>query len=295
MNEVALYGGLGNQMFQYAFAVALNQKGKKTRVSITNYLYDEHHNGFNLGDAFKLELGQSSKITLYILRHGRFLYKNSIARSAFRRGVEAYHKYFCKVYKEKREFEFDRDVFEQDASFFLGVWQVEAYFKNLRSKILDVYQFKLPIDKENILLSEKIKNCNSVSLHVRRGDYLNKNWAESLIVIKNNNYYNNAVAYINAKIQDPHYFIFSDDMEWVKNNLEIEACTYVEHNTGKQSFVDMYLMTLCKHNIIANSSFSWWGAWLNKNENKIVVMPEKWFNREFCEGIFPEEWIKMKV
>ena len=84
-------------------------------------------------------------------------------------------------------------------------------------------------------------------------------------------------------------------MDWVKDNIQIQNCTYVDHNKGKNSYLDMYLMSLCKHNIISNSTFSWWGAWLNRNTSKIVVMPDRWLQNDSAQGIFPSEWVKLEV
>jgi hypothetical protein len=282
-------------MFQYAFSVALNQKGKKTRPSFSGFLYDHHHNGFNLARAFKLKLSFPASLLNFFLVHGQFFYKNKFSVAVLRRLIQAYHKKRYTVYREKREFEYDPHVFEQQSVFFMGVWQVESYFKDIKKKIRETFTFNVPDDKINAALIDKINNSNSISVHVRRGDYLNVKWMESLVVIKDNTYYEGAINYMNEKIKDPHYFVFSDDMKWVQENLKLPNVTYVDHNTGAKSYIDMYLMSLCRHNIIANSSFSWWGAWLNKNEQKIVVMPQKWFNRDYCEGIFPKEWIRMKL
>jgi len=295
MNKVSVYGGLGNQMFQYAFGVALNEKGKKTRPSFSGFLYDHHHNGFNLGQAFKLKLSMQASLLNFFLVHGKIFYKNKFSAFVCRKLVQANHNIRYKIYKEKREFEYDPNVFEQRSAFFVGVWQVESYFKDIKKKIQETFVFNEPGDEVNIALIDKIKNSSSISLHIRRGDYLHAKWMESLVVIKDNTYYEGAINYMNEKIKDPHYFVFSDDIKWAQENLKLPNVTYVDHNTGTKSYIDMYLMSLCKHNIIANSSFSWWGAWLNKNEQKIVVMPERWFNRDYCEGIFPEEWVKMKL
>jgi hypothetical protein len=294
MNKVAVYGGLGNQMFQYAFCVALNEKGKKTRPSFSGFLYDHHHNGFNLSRAFKLKLPFPASVLNFFLAHGKLFYKNRFSAFVSRKLTGAYHKKYS-VYKEKKEFAYDPEVFEQRSGFFVGVWQVESYFKDIKKKILDTFVFNVPVDTVNTALIDKIKNSNSVSVHIRRGDYLDAKWKESLVVIKDNTYYERALEYMNEKIEEPHYFVFSDDIKWVQQNIKIPNVTYVDHNTGTGSYIDMYLMSLCKHNIIANSSFSWWGAWLNKNEHKVVLMPEKWFNRDYCEGIFPKEWIKIKL
>ena len=172
---------------------------------------------------------------------------------------------------------------------------MESYFKDIEDLIRQEFIFKIPGDNKNRAIIEKINSCKSVSIHVRRGDYLNNHWEKILGVIKGTTYYLNALDYINKQVKNPHYFIFSDDILWAKENLKLPNCTYLDQNKGRKSYIDMYLMTLCKHNIIANSTFSWWGAWLNKNEDKIVIIPARWINGDSCEGIFPHEWVKIEI
>ena len=294
MNKVSIYGGLGNQMFQYALCIALNQKGKKTRISFSNFLYEYYHNGFNLGKAFKLKLPFSLKLLNFFLLNGEFLYKNKYAAFVSRRVIHFYHKKWYTTYREIKEFIYDENIFQHQSSFLVGVWQVEIYFKDFKNIIEEAFLFRIPSDKNNIALMGDINSFNSVSIHIRRGDYESTYWKTVLGFINYHNYYRNALAYINNKVENPHFFIFSDDIEWAKANLKISNCTYIGHNKAEKSYIDMYLMSLCKHNIIANSTFSWWAAWLNKNINKIVIMPEKWIIRDYSpEGIYPESWIKI--
>jgi hypothetical protein len=295
MNKVSIYGGLGNQMFQYAFCRALNKHGKKARLSFSTYLYFYHHNGFNLAKAFRIPLAFPFNLLRFFLIHGEIFYKNKLVAGFSRRLITWYQTKVYTVYGEKKEFEYDGNVFEQDAVIFNGTWQVEKYFKNIEAVLQQEFVFKPPVDKENKAAIEKISTSNAVSIHIRRGDYLNSHWGKSLAVIKDLSYYERSIAYISERTASPHFFVFSDDIQWVKDNLQLTNCTYIGHNSGANSYVDMYLMSLCKHNIIANSTFSWWGGWLNKNEQKIVIMPEKWMNDNECPGIFPQEWIRMKV
>jgi Glycosyl transferase family 11 len=293
MNKVLIYGGLGNQMFQYALCIALNKKGIKTRISFLNFLVTYHHNGFNLGRAFKLKLPFPLNFFNFFLQKGEFLYKNKFAFYFLRRFILKYESKRCRIYHEKKEFEYDNNIFNQHSHILIGIWQVEVYFKNVKDVLYKEFKFRKPKDKKNKILIEKINNCDSVSIHIRRGDYLHSQWKNAHAVINDISYYNKAANHIEQKIKNPHYFIFSDDIQWVKENLKLSNCTYVDHNKGKNSYIDMYLMSLCKHNIIANSTFSWWGAWLNKHENKIVIIPEPWLNTESCPGIYPSEWEKM--
>ena len=295
MNRVAVYGGLGNQMFQYAFCLALNHNGKKTSISFSNFLYYNHHSGFNLCQAFKIRLSFPLNLLNYFLLNGEFLYKNRIAAFFLRNLIQGYQRKRYGIYKEKKECVYDRDVFNQHSKLFIGIWQVEEYFNNIKDLVLREFDFNVPEDNKNREIIEKINNSNSVSIHIRRGDYLNNDWVNLLGVIKGTTYYTNSISYIENKVSNPHYFIFSDDIQWAKDNLKLTNCTYIDHNKGRDSYIDMYLMSLCKNNIIANSTFSWWGAWLNKNQDKIVIMPVRWINREHCGGIFPQKWVKIEV
>lgn len=295
MNRVLIFGGLGNQMFQHALNIALNKKGKKTKILFSNLFYEEHHSGFNLAYAFNLPLGFPLNVYNFLLLNADFLYKPRLPKSILRRLINSYLKKKYTSYKELKEFVYDEEVFKQDSKLFIGIWQVEEYFKDIESAIKEQFTFRRPKDSLNIALAERIQNTESISIHIRRGDYLQSEWLESHLVIKGIDYYNKALDYINRNIQNPTFYIFSDNIEWAQNNLKIKNAVYINHNSGKNSCFDMYLMSLCKHNIIANSTFSWWGAWLNKNKNKIVLMPEKWLNTKDCGGIFPDNWIKITV
>jgi Glycosyl transferase family 11 len=296
MNKVSVYGGLGNQMFQYALCIALNKNGKKTRISFSNFLFEYHHSGFNLGIAFMLQLPFHLKLLNYFLSNAKVLYKNRYAAFISRKLVQYYHRKHFNTYREGKEFIYDHNVFHQQSSFLVGVWQVESYFCDFKKAVSDEFIFRKPTDRQNIEVAKNISNSNSVSIHIRRGDYDSAYWKNIFGFINDTGYYVNALDYIQKKVENPKFFIFSDDMEWVKANFKVSNCVYIDHNKGNRSYIDMYLMSLCKHNIIANSTFSWWGAWLNKNENKIVVMPEKWIKRDYWpEGIFPGEWVKINV
>ena len=268
---------------------------KKSRISFSNFFYDNHHNGLTLTKAFKLKLDFPLNVYNNILHHGGFIYDNKFSKLLLREWVETRHSNQSVIFKEKKEFFYDESVLHQTSALIIGIWQVEAYFKDIKNKIWQEFTFNTPSDDKNKALESQIYNSNSISLHVRRGDYLTYRWSDSHKVIQDETYYINSINYLNKRIQNPTYFIFSDDIAWVKANLKIPNCTFVDYNNGKHSYIDMYLMSICKHNIIANSTFSWWGAWLNKNENKIVIAPERWLNSVESPGIFPNDWIKMEV
>jgi hypothetical protein len=141
-----------------------------------------------------------------------------------------------------------------------------------------------------------LKNINtttSVSIHIRRGDYLSSKFVDGFSNICTIDYYNRSIDKIKSNLDLPVFFVFSDDQEWVKQNIIIKNAFYLNHNIGKNSWQDMYLMSKCKHNIIANSSFSWWGAWLNSNNQKIVIAPKKWWNDFKQDDVVPETWVRL--
>ena len=279
---VFLDGGLGNQMFQYALANKEQRDGNK--VFCCHGLLEKRktHNGYELDDVFQ---GITAKRMLFATYVVRVLY---------------YLIYIYKIRAFKKILNFlswDLIITEQDKatstsrnSFVLGYWQ--SWFN-----VWDVSIFKFKEDR----LSGKTKeiqqsaiSCNSVSLHVRRGDYLSANNQWLYGGICTTQYYEKAINYIREHVENPVFYVFSNDIPWVQENLQIPDAVYVTHNTGKDSWQDMYLMSRCKYHIIANSTFSWWGAYLDPNKEKIVVCPPKLTNRGDSPDLFPNEWIKIE-
>ena len=178
-----------------------------------------------------------------------------------------------------------------------GFWQSEYYFKSIEPLLRQEFTFRRPLDKINTETANRINSTNSVSLHIRRGDYVKTSKRSPAHTLCPMEYYQKAIEYIGQHIVNPVYFVFSDDPEWAKANLNIiYPSEIVTDNIGNQSYVDMQLMSLCRHNIIANSSFSWWGAWLNSNSDKIVVAPKQWFADESMNAqtndLIPQAWIR---
>jgi Glycosyl transferase family 11 len=293
MNKVSIYGGLGNQMFQYCITIALNSKGNRSKISVTNYLFNYDHNGINIKRAFKLNLSFPENMYCFYLLNFKLLYKNKYCAYLFRNINSLLIGRNYLIYKEPKEFEYDPKVLFQKNKLLVGTWQSENYLIDIEDKIKGEFIFNKPKDLLNKNLTKKIKECNSVGIHIRRGDYLKAEWLNTHFVIKDKTYYCNSIKYIETKISNPMYFIFSDDIEWAKTNLSLANSIYISHNTGSKSYIDMYLMSLCKHNIIANSTFSWWAAWLNQNPDKIVIAPSSWLTDSSCDQLFPKGWIRL--
>lgn len=282
---IFLLGGLGNQMFQYAFYFA-----KKNAHQNVSYLCDycnfyNPHNGYELDRVFGIKCNRN----IFHFYLCRFLMKIELTSLSL--------KYipFLKLIKQKGVGYDTRYINKTDGlSYYYGFWQSDKYFLNLRNLLLDIFRFdesKLNEKSKNNLVF--IRKVNSVSVHIRRGDYLEAPYKNLYDGICNKEYYERALTLIKQRYPDACFFFFSNDMEWVRQQFKIENAIFIEHNYGNQSWQDMYLMSECKHNIIANSTFSWWGAWLNKNANKMVISPKHFINIEIDCDIVPESWIKL--
>lgn len=280
---VQLTGGLGNQMFQYAAAKALAHKHNTVlkydffirRGDILRY--------FSLG-YFNVKIEKVSKIDLDKI--------TKLSNNIFLRKFG----FFNRIIKEKY-LNFDQSFLKLPNNVLLiGYWQSEKYFKDIEDIIRSDFTFKNPMDRKNKEISKCIQKIESVGMHVRRGDYVTDKRTNQFHGICGLDYYNRAVSFIEKRVKSPYFFIFSDDPKWVKSNIRLSHPVYnVDFNRDGKSYEDMRLLSLCRHNIIANSSFSWWGAWLNRNPNKIVIAPKKWFNDQtiITKDLIPNNWIRL--
>lgn len=284
---VKLNGGLGNQMFQYALARSLAKRtGLKTLFDMSffkkKYARPYQLNIFSLNAEFVEDFWLKLKLNIIWKLRKKLKNKKILGLN---------------LYLEPH-FEFDENIFKIKPNTYIeGFFQSENYFTDIENVIRTDFQFKNLPDDENQTLIEKINTTNSISLHIRRGDYIQKKRYQDVYASCSLDYYKSGVEYIANKYSDPTLFIFSDDINWVKENLKLPyESIYVANNTGDNSYEDMRLMSLCKHNIIANSSFSWWGAWLNNNKEKIVIAPQRWFNDEGINqnDVIPNSWIKLE-
>lgn len=291
MKIVKFNGGLGNQLFEYAFGLAVEDYYKEeVYYDVSNYNLKTHletsrpfllnkyntHLKFARKKERKKCINENSKLKNKVNK----LFKKEIFKEKSNRIIEKH----AQIYDENM-------FLEKENIYFEGFFQSEKYFKHIRKKVLENFTLKESLDEKNTYFLNKILNSTSISLHIRRGDYLLCDCMENC----NLDYYYQGIDYIKQKINNNiEIFIFSDDIPWVKENLKIaDKVNYIDINNDAASYCDIELMRNCKHNIIANSSFSWWGAWLNNNPNKIVIAPRIWFKNEPQYDIIPEEWIKI--
>ena len=290
MKIVNILGGLGNQMFEYAMYLALKDAHPQEDIKVCTRSFGGYglHNGLEIQRIFGVELPEASLREITKVAYPLFNYKawqvmNHYLpnRKSMTMGTTAIPFDYSQVTRE-------------DNAFYDGYWQNEGNFKHVRNKILEAYTFPEFTDERNIELAGRLKSANSVSCHVRRGDYLK----EPNMCVCTPNYYARAITEMNERVAPKLYVIFSDGIQWCKENLGgligDREVIFVDWNKGENSFRDLQLMTLCKHNIIANSSFSWWGAWLNRNVNKVVIAPEVWMNKPIVNDPICSDWIRVK-
>ncbi|WP_439489756.1 alpha-1,2-fucosyltransferase [Algoriphagus sp.] len=291
MNKVNIYGGLGNQMFQYALKIALQSSGARSRISFRDFFVYQHHHGFELPLAFQLQLSVQERVKYWLLTNGKHLWKSKIVRKALHAGFYLKSRVFEKCVQEKQEFVADSSIFQIRDSRLIGTWQATGYFTSHEAEIRKQFKFNVPTDRKNLELMEEIRLNNSVAVHIRRGDYTKEEWRHSHMVFKNLSYYYNAIELFSDKMDSPIFYFFSDDVDWVKSNFKGQNFRFIDHNKNASSYMDMYLMSLCQGFIIANSTFSWWAAWLSDTPNKQVVMPQTWIKGAYTPGVFQEGWI----
>ncbi len=297
MKMVQIDGGLGNQMFQYVFAKSLYRYYSNVFVSTFIALRSKQHNGIELTNVFGIQINEN-KIVQFL---SYVIYMSEKICNRLNLNLDILRFFLnilgLKIYSENGFSVFDKTVFELNGGnvYFKGYWQSEKYFIN-NCVPMNLFQFNInKLNDKSAFTANVIKtHSNFVSVHIRRGDYLAENAINMLGNVCSLDYYCSAIDYfINSDIKYQLVF-FSDDIEWVKLNFRYVDAIYVDWNLGKDSWQDMYLMTLCTHNIIANSSFSWWGAYLNTNPKKIVIAPQNWHKLHNAPDICPADWIRMK-
>lgn len=288
MDIVRFKGGLGNQMFQYAFLESLRHRNREVKASLG--FYEKHkHNvmPFILDSVFQNVKIQTVQESIFedIDYRWRQIKED---KEQLKRFKEDYSKRFFWV--EDKDSEYREDVYKTQNCTFVGYWQTEKYFKEIETDIRKAFLF-CNIESQLYELG-KVLNNSYCSVHLRRGDYLQNDLYEGIC---DKEYYNKAIKYMKYFMPDIKFIFFSDDISWVRRNWMIEGAIFCSEKmfNDYQNWYDMYLMSQCKCNIIANSSFSWWGAWLNKKPEKVVIAPKKWLNGENTPDIWCNGWIKL--
>ena len=276
---VKINGGLGNQLQQYALSEKLRLLGKEVKLDVS--WFSDCVEKLSNRD---LELDYFPNISYEICSEEEKKQilgnRNKAVKVLERLGLKA-----KKLYVEHKMY--DENILSMDDMVLEGYFACEGYYADIIPHLQQKLQFPKSENKENEIIGKQIQETQSVSLHIRRGDYLNPENKSIFDGICTEEYYEQAVKKIQELVENPHFYIFSDDPEYARRKYAGEEYTVVDINHGKDSFFDMYLMSLCKHNICANSTFSFWGARLNQNEDKIMIRPLK--QRNNCNWYVPEK------
>jgi hypothetical protein len=286
-----LLGGLGNQLFQYAIGRRIAELNKMD---------------------LKLDISQFQEYKLRKYRLGNFRIRENFSTAEDAENIivnRNINKFYlnCPVFRpnkrimlirEKwRGFDYNQRYLSIRNNIYLsGYWQSEKYFREIASIIRKEFQLKDRPSEPSRKIAEVIESCDSVNLHIRRGDYVSNPETNQCHGLCTLDYYNAAVNRLASRVRNPYFFVFSDDIPWARENLKLSFPTeFVFHNGADRDYEDLWLMSLCKYHIIANSSFSWWGAWLSSNSDKIVIAPKKWFNNSKLntDDLIPSFWIKI--
>lgn len=292
---VNLIGGLGNQMFQYACGYALGRNSGLTVKVATDMLAGHtRHNGLELNQVFPTSAAVASCRDLQNLL-GRWRAQPNIRRWL---GHDALTLLRERHFIVEQHFGYNNELQDlvQRGGYLQGYWQSERYFKRYADVLRKEFTFKDVPTGRNAELARQIQQDISVGLHIRRGDYASCPKTLAYHGLCEPEYYFKAIEFIRGHIRDFRLFAFSDDPQWVAETFKsyYPEMVVVDNNPGYQSHNDMHLMSLCDHQIIANSSFGWWGAWLNPNTNKIVIAPRQWFaNGPNTTDLIPENWIRL--
>lgn len=277
MIVVRITGGLGNQMFQFAFARALQAQGKNVVLQWHGQRRQARHNGWELDDVFEQPLSSRIRVTNHspLLNAAAWLMRKTARK------------------REPANIGYNPEFLDIESGYLDGYWQTEHYFLPLEETIRDDFRFKPLNGKQNLQLLERLCSETCVSIHVRRGDYLK---IPELGEVCTPDYYRKALEKMDEMHPGSTPVVFSDDIPFCRELLSGRDAVFVDWNRGEDSWMDMALMSRCRHHIIANSSFSWWGAWLDSTQEGIVLAPFQWFaesagktNPDIC----PNSWVQI--
>lgn len=292
---IRMTGGLGNQMFQYALYLKLQAMGKEVKMDDFTEYEGREARPLSLW-AFGIEYDRASREELCRMTDGFMDPVSRIRRKLFGRKSLEYMEKDCN---------FDPEILNRDPAYLTGYFQSEKYFADIEEKVRQAFCFSeriwegIPSQLLERIRSyeQQIKTAMAVSVHIRRGDYLQNEEAYGGICTEQ--YYKTAIEYVRKRQQDASFFVFTNDPdyagEWILKNFgqEKERFVLIEGTQEENGYLDLYLMSLCRHHILANSSFSWWGAYLNPSREKMVIVPHKWFGNQECRDIYMENMIRI--
>ncbi len=277
---IRIIGGLGNQLFQYALYKEFEYRNVEVRADLSLYDSTDCIRPYCLPE-LGLAMKKASKAEIRRLCGDDSSFWNKVLRKTAGR----------KRYLKEKFPRFEPALCDFKDKYLNGYWQNENYFRHAAGALRSEIHFPVLAEGMDETALELIRKKNTTSIHVRLGDYENH---PTLGGVCTEEYYNRAANYIRTCVKNTEFIVFSNDIDKARQMFGGEHFHYVRHEGAVPDYVDMYLMSKCSQNIIANSTFSWWGAWLNQNRNKIVVAPEKWLNTGEGSCINCGDWITIK-
>lgn len=283
MHIIKFQGGLGNQMFQYALYRKFQSLGYDTYADLYHYRQTKYETRPLQLFIFGIDLREADRADVIRMSGNEERWFDIVWLKHIGK----------KTYYREKDISYKEEIFKRTNGYFYGFWQSEKYFDDIEAVLRKDFVFSDTVksDPLNRQIQLKIReDQRAVSVHIRRGDYLENSMYGGICTEE---YYANAIDHIKQRIEGARFYLFSNDMAYVKRRFQGEEFVYVQNNSEDKGYMDMYLMSLCKHHIIANSSFSWWGAWLNSSPSKIIVAPSIWLNDAPARDIIPDGWIRL--
>ncbi len=293
MDVIIIFNGLGNQMSQYAFYL-----NKKNISKSTRFLFSKKskniHNGYELDRVFGIKYHDSliNKFLYLIFRVAGYKKYAFISKPAIR----SLNFLGIKIINENDDYNFKPEYLRpsKGIKFYVGGWHSEKYFMAIKDAILKTFQFNSEnIGVKNQQVLEQIKATKSISVHVRRGDFIDSNNLNKLGNVCTIDYFLKAIEKMRSLLDNPHFFFFTNDYSWVKTNFNGPDFSLININTKTESWKDMFLISNCLHHINSNGSFSWWSSWLNNNGHPYVIVPKNFIADKYFKDIYPENWIQL--
>lgn len=292
---VKIWGGLGNQLFQYSFGYNLSKQRNEKLILDTSYYENQTKHVGNRN--FRLELLNLPRVDE--IKYKRTPTINLLESKYINKGIRVFPKFYISVGNDtsflketRKKYISDIENYKFKNLYVDGYWQSSKYFSECKSELINMYEPNYKLSKEVIKTMNIINESDSVSVHIRRGDFTNKSYKRIGHYIEPS-YYHKSISYIKNKLKNPTFFFFSDDIEWVKREFgESDDYLYINFTDSTHADIDdLMCMSKCKHSIISASTFSWWGAWLKEsNDNNIIIAPNgNYFNEYFLES----NWVKI--
>jgi hypothetical protein len=285
MVNLKIKGGLGNQLFQYAVARQLALKNN-TEINIDYSYLTPPYGGSDTPRQYLLNLYNIKAVSN---NPAGLIYKKINLLHKILRKIGLKTRFYLKKYYFENGVGFDSNILRlKDNIWLTGFFQSYKYFEDIVDILNEEFKLKTPLNTNlNITESE------SIFVHIRRGDYVSNSAANKFLGLCPLDYYERAVKFMRGKVKNPRFFIFSDDISWVQDYLKIEDAVYVSDG-NLQDFEELALMSQCRHGVVANSSFSWWGAWLISNPTKIIIAPKQWFANDKADDsdLIPPNWLR---